>query len=80
MSVNYAFIKNGRVAEVHLFAAEDEKTANDVLETFGYDSAVFVGQNPPAKYSTYDGTIFTDPTQDYLISIGAVVLIEEENI
>lgn len=74
MSVNYAFIRNGRVAEVHFFAAEDEKTANDVVETFGYDSAVFVGQNPPAKYSTYDGTTFTDPTQEYLISIGAVIL------
>jgi len=76
MSVHYAFIKDGRVAEVHFFAAEDEKTANDVVETFAYDSAVFVGQNPPAKYSTYDGTTFTDPTQEYLMSIGVLIPVE----
>jgi len=77
MTVNYAFIKDGRVLEVHVFAAEDEKLANDVVETFGYDSAVFVGENNPAKYSTYDGTTFTDATQEYLLSIGVIVMPPE---
>jgi hypothetical protein len=77
MTVNYAFIKDGRVLEVYVFAAEDEKLVSDVVETFDYDSAVFVGENNPAKYSTYNGTIFTDPTEEYLISIGVAVLPTE---
>jgi len=70
MSVHYAFIKDGHVAEIHTFAAEDQKTANDVVAEFGYDSAVFVGESVPAKHSSYDGTTFTEPTLDYLYSIG----------
>ena len=70
MSVHYAFIKNNRVEDIYTFAAEDQKTANDVIATFGYDSAVFVGDNIPAKHASYDGTTFTAPTLDYLYSIG----------
>lgn len=34
------------------------------------DDAVWVGEDKPAMWSTYDGTSFTQPTDEYLISIG----------
>ena len=70
MEQYYAFIKNNRVAQVAVFASQDEELADRVAHEHGYDDAVWVGTDAPAMWSTYDGTTFTPPTDEYLISIG----------
>jgi hypothetical protein len=70
MEQNYAFLKDNRVAQVAVFASQDESLADAVAQEHGYDDAVWVGTNPPAIWSTFDGTEFTPPTLDYLYEIG----------
>jgi len=70
MEQHYAFIKDGRVANIAVFAEQNEELADMVAQEQGYDDAVWVGANVPTKHSSYDGTSFTEPTQDYLYEIG----------
>jgi hypothetical protein len=70
MEQHYVFIKNNRVANIAVFASQDEALADAVAQEQGFDDAVWVGTNVPAMWSIYDGTIFTDPTLDYLYEIG----------
>jgi len=70
MEQHYAFIKDGRVANIAVFAEQNEELADAVALEQGYDDAVWVGKNIPIKHSSYDGTTFTVPTLDYLYSIG----------
>lgn len=70
MEQHYAFLKDNRVAQVAVFASQDEALADAVAHEHGFDDAVWVGADAPAMWSTYDGTTFTAPTDEYLISIG----------
>lgn len=70
MEQNYVFIKNNRVVNIAVFAEQNENLANAVAKEQGYDDAVWVGEDKPAMFSSYDGTSFTPPTDEYLISIG----------
>jgi hypothetical protein len=70
MEQHYVFLKDNRVANVAVFASQDEELADRVAIENGYDDAVWVEKNLPALHSTYDGTTFTPPTDEYLISIG----------
>jgi len=70
MEQHYVFLKDNRVAQVAVFASQDEVLADAVAREHGFDDAVWVGTDAPAMWSTYDGTTFTAPTDDYLISIG----------
>lgn len=70
MEQHYAFIKNGRVANVAVFAEQNEELADAVAREQGFEDAVWVGTNPPAMFSSYDGETFTEPTLDYLYEIG----------
>lgn len=70
MELHYAFLKDNRVEQIAVFASQDEALADAVAQEHGFDDAVWVGSNPPAMWSTYDGTEFTLPTEEYLISIG----------
>lgn len=70
MEQYYAFIKDGRVANIAVFAEQNEELADMVAREQGYDDAVWVGSDAPAKYSSYDGTSFTPATLDYLYEIG----------
>jgi hypothetical protein len=72
MEKYYAFIKDNRVLNVAVFASQDEALADAIAKEQGYDDAIWVAENAPTKWSSYDGETFTEPTQDYLISIGAV--------
>ena len=78
MEQHYAFLKNNRVENIAVFASQDEELADRVAQEQGYDDAVWVGADVPAKWSTYDGSIFTLPTVDYLISIGVITPPVEE--
>lgn len=70
MELYYAFLKDNRVMQVAVFASQDEALADAVIHEHGFDDAVWVGETAPAMWSTYDGTKFTPPTDEYLISIG----------
>ena len=70
MELHYAFIKNNIVQQIAVFASQDEELADAVAHEHGFDDAVWVGTNPPTMWSIYDGTSFTPPTDEYLISIG----------
>ena len=74
----YAFIKNNVVEQIAVFASQDEALADAVAREHGFDDAVWVGTNAPAMWSTYDGTTFTPPTDEYLISIGIMNPVVEE--
>ena len=69
MEQHYAFIKDGKVANVAVFAEQNQELADMIVQEQGYDNAVWVGINPPVKYSSYDGELFTAPTLDYLYEI-----------
>jgi len=70
MEQHYVFLENNRVAQVAVFASQDEALADAVAQEHGFDDAVWVGTDAPAMWSTYDGTTFTPPTLDYLYEIG----------
>jgi hypothetical protein len=70
MEQHYVFLKDNRVANIAVFASKDEALADAVAHEHGFDDAVWVGETIPAMWSTYDGTTFTAPTDEYLISIG----------
>lgn len=70
MEQHYVFIKDNRVANIAVFASQDEALADSVAQEQGFDDAVWVGSTIPAMWSTYDGTTFTAPTLDYLYEIG----------
>jgi hypothetical protein len=70
MEQHYVFIKDNRVVEVAVFASQDEALADAVAHEHGFDDAVWVGETIPAMWSSYDGTTFTPPTNDYLYEIG----------
>ena len=78
MEQHYAFLKNNRVENIAVFASQDEELADRVAQEQGYEDAVWVGENIPARWSTYDGTVFTPPTEEYLISIGILTPVAEE--
>jgi hypothetical protein len=70
MEQHYAFLKDNRVVQIAVFASQDEALADAVVQEHGFDDAVWVGETIPTMYSSYDGTTFTAPTDEYLISIG----------
>jgi len=75
MEQHYVFLKNNRVANIAVFASQDEALADAVAIEHGFDDAIWAGETIPAMWSTYDGTTFTAPTLDYLYEIG----IAQEN-
>jgi len=77
MEQHYVFLKNNRVENIAVFASQDEALADAVAIEHGFDDAVWVGETIPAMWSTYDGTAFIAPTDEYLISIGIMNPIVE---
>lgn len=70
MEQHYVFLKNNRVEQVAVFSSQDEELADRVAREHGFDDAIWVGEDKPVMFSSYDGTTFTPPTDEYLISIG----------
>ena len=70
IELHYVFLKDNRVEQIAVFASQDEALADAVAREHGFDDAVWVGTDTPAMWSIYDGTTFTPPTEEYLISIG----------
>jgi hypothetical protein len=78
MEQHYVFLKDNRIANIAVFASQDEALADAVAQEHGFDDAVWVGETIPVMWSTYDGTSFTPPTDEYLISIGIMTPVVEE--
>jgi hypothetical protein len=71
MDKHYAFIKDNHVWLIAVFESENTEVADLVKSDQGFDSYVWLGDSPiPHLYSSYDGTTFALPTDEYLISIG----------
>jgi len=71
MEKHYAFIKDNRLMAIAVFESENTEVADLVKADHGFDSYVWLGDSvKPHLYSTYDGTTFSHPTDEYLISIG----------
>jgi hypothetical protein len=79
MEQHYVFLKDNRVVNIAVFASQDEALADAVAHEHGFDDAIWVGEDKPVMWSTYDGTLFIPPTDEYLISIGVLFppIIEE---
>ena len=80
MEQHYVFLKNNRVKNIAVFASQDEALADAVAQEQGFDDAVWVGSTIPTMWSTYDGTTFMPPTDEYLISIGIMNPQAEEPV
>ena len=78
MEQYYVFLKNNRVENIAVFGSKDEELADRVAQEHGFDDAVWVGEDKPAMWSTYNGTTFTPPTDEYLISIGIMNPVVEK--
>jgi hypothetical protein len=72
MEKHYVFIKDNRVVQIAVFESQNQELANTIMQEKGYDNAIWIEENPPAIHSFWDGTIFEEPTQEYLVSIGLV--------
>jgi hypothetical protein len=70
MEQYYVFIKENRVKNIAIFASKDEELADRIAQEQGFDDAIWVGEDKPDMWSTYNGTTFIPPTEEYLISIG----------
>lgn len=71
MEKHYAFIKANRVENTLVFAEQNDELAQTICNENGYDSFVWLDEaEVPHRWATYDGTTFTEPTPQYLYSIG----------
>jgi len=72
----HAFIKNGVVEHIFIFKEDDHNSPmfDAIHADHGTDTVVCLCSANvdvvPHRWSTWDGTKFTDPTLDYLYSIG----------
>lgn len=70
----HAFIKNGVVEHIFVFdkSAHGTPLLDTIKEEQGCDTFVCLCDHGSkvARWSTWDGTTFTNPTLDYLYSIG----------
>jgi hypothetical protein len=73
MEKHYAFLKNNRVVLLAVFELENTEVADLIKEEHGFDGYLWLNDSKkPHLYSSYDGTTFTPPTNEYLISIGII--------
>ena len=72
MTFCYAFLIGDRVENISPIQAQDDALAAFACQTNGYDQAIFVDGPEPDRWSTWDGQVFTPPTNEYLISIGVL--------
>lgn len=62
--LGYAFIKDGIVEEVAVFAEQNDALAYSILNSLEFDEFVWVGADFPTMYSTWDGEKFTPPAPE----------------
>ena len=70
--LHYAFIKNGVVEQVAVFAEKNDELANRIVQEQNFDEAIWVNDKAPQMFSSYNGKTFAPPTMEYLIGRGIV--------
>ena len=70
MEKYYALIKDNRIVDIIVFESQNDDFANQISLDKGLDSAVWLDETRPVIYSTWDGSSFEPPTNEYLVSIG----------
>lgn len=78
MEQYYVFLKNNQVENIAVFGSKDKELADRIAQEQGFDDAVWVGEDKPVMWATYDNGVFTAPTDEYLISIGIMNPVVEE--
>jgi hypothetical protein len=69
----YTFLVANRVENSAVFAEQNDELAQLICVEQNYDQAIWLGEaQAPPRWATYDGEIFTPPTEEYLISIGVL--------
>lgn len=79
MEQHYVFLKNNVVELIAVFASKDEELADRIAIEQNYDDAVWVGEDKPHLYSSYDGKKFTPPTEEYLVERGILAKTSAES-
>lgn len=73
MEKHYTFLIGNRVVSTLVFDDENGKLAQQICLENGYDRYIWLNETPPPHlWSTHNRTTgeFTEPTDEYLISIG----------
>lgn len=79
MEKHYVFIKNNKVANIAVFAEQDDDLAKRVVDEQGYDSYVWVNDSAkPSQYATFDGSKFIEPTEAELLALGIISPAKDE--
>ena len=81
MEKHYAFLVANRVENTFVFAEQNDDLATQICIEKNYDKFIWLNdKKTPARWSTYDKATdtFTEPTIEYLVSIGAMQPIVEE--
>lgn len=70
----HAFIKDNRVVNIAVFAEHDAELIEKVREQYTADQSICCCDlgSIPTIHSSWDGTSFEYPTQEYLFSIGVI--------
>jgi len=79
MEKHYVFIKDNKVANIAVFAEQDDVLAQRIVEEQGHDAFVWIDNSPvPTHLATYNGMSFVEPTEEELIALGIINLEEPE--
>ena len=77
---HYTFLIANRVENTLVFAQQDDDLATRICIESGYDKFIWLGEKEvPHRWATYDkkSDSFTEPTSEYLISIGVLADLPE---
>jgi len=77
---HYTFLVNNRVEDTYVFVEQDDDFATRICIEKNFDKFIWLDDKTiPARWSTYDKTsnTFTEPTSDYLNSIGIMEVMPE---
>lgn len=73
MEKHYTFIKAGHVENTLVFAKQNDELAQTICNENGYDSFVWLDEaEVPHRYASYENGVFTEPTPQYLYSVGVL--------
>ena len=71
MEKHYVFLKDNQVANIAVFAEQDDVLAQKIVNEQGHDSFVWINDSKmPSPYAIYNGTSFVEPTEEELLAAG----------
>jgi hypothetical protein len=71
MEKHYVFLINNKVANILVFAEQDDEFAQRIAEEKGYDAFVWIADaTMPSPYATYNGSEFVELTEEEMFALG----------